>query len=44
VLGGERFKEEIAERSGKRVTPLVRGRKANRDQQRLDVEQTVFGF
>jgi len=44
VLGGERFKDEIAERSGKRGTPQVRGRKANRDQQRIDVEQTVFGF
>jgi len=44
VLGGERFKEEIAERSGKRVTPLVRGRKANNDQQPINGEQTGFGF
>ena len=44
VLGGERFKDEIAERSGKRVTPQVRGRKANSEQQPLDGQQTVFGF
>ena len=44
VLGDDRFKDEIAAMTGKRVVPQARGRKRQNANALVDAEQIGFGF